>query len=161
MQLSHHCICGEIIASTRVSTPWELVMISACPSTCICSPFAASRMMYWSSLGVMLSRLATLLDTTVLVQPVSGMAPTLRVALESFVDSHRSRGGVAMPVLALAALHQTISGSPLLFWDWFSFFASLVSSVACFANCGLVLPCLLYTSPSPRDLSTSRMPSSA
>ena len=25
----------------------------------------------------------------------------------------------------------------------------------------LVLPCLLYTSPSPRDLSTSRMPSSA
>ena len=26
---------------------------------------------------------------------------------------------------------------------------------------GLVLNCLLYTSPSPRDLSTSRMPSSA
>ena len=25
----------------------------------------------------------------------------------------------------------------------------------------LTLPCLLYTSPSPRDLSTSRMPSSA
>ena len=25
----------------------------------------------------------------------------------------------------------------------------------------LVRPCLLYTSPSPRDLSTSRMPSSA
>ena len=25
----------------------------------------------------------------------------------------------------------------------------------------LVFPCLLYTSPSPRDLSTSRMPSSA
>ena len=24
-----------------------------------------------------------------------------------------------------------------------------------------VIPCLLYTSPSPRDLSTSRMPSSA
>ena len=24
-----------------------------------------------------------------------------------------------------------------------------------------ILPCLLYTSPSPRDLSTSRMPSSA
>ena len=27
--------------------------------------------------------------------------------------------------------------------------------------CGLCNPCLLYTSPSPRDLSTSRMPSSA
>ena len=26
---------------------------------------------------------------------------------------------------------------------------------------GYVIPCLLYTSPSPRDLSTSRMPSSA
>ena len=26
---------------------------------------------------------------------------------------------------------------------------------------GLLRPCLLYTSPSPRDLSTSRMPSSA
>ena len=26
---------------------------------------------------------------------------------------------------------------------------------------GLLEPCLLYTSPSPRDLSTSRMPSSA
>ena len=25
----------------------------------------------------------------------------------------------------------------------------------------LAIPCLLYTSPSPRDLSTSRMPSSA
>ena len=27
--------------------------------------------------------------------------------------------------------------------------------------CSMVDPCLLYTSPSPRDLSTSRMPSSA
>ena len=26
---------------------------------------------------------------------------------------------------------------------------------------GVAVPCLLYTSPSPRDLSTSRMPSSA
>ena len=28
-------------------------------------------------------------------------------------------------------------------------------------NIKLILACLLYTSPSPRDLSTSRMPSSA
>ena len=28
-------------------------------------------------------------------------------------------------------------------------------------NSGLIKDCLLYTSPSPRDLSTSRMPSSA
>ena len=29
------------------------------------------------------------------------------------------------------------------------------------ANTGVTYTCLLYTSPSPRDLSTSRMPSSA
>ena len=29
------------------------------------------------------------------------------------------------------------------------------------ASAGLIRSCLLYTSPSPRDLSTSRMPSSA
>ena len=35
--------------------------------------------------------------------------------------------------------------------------------LTCFglANVFLFYPCLLYTSPSPRDLSTSRMPSSA
>ena len=31
----------------------------------------------------------------------------------------------------------------------------------CFCPCSLPCDCLLYTSPSPRDLSTSRMPSSA
>ena len=30
-----------------------------------------------------------------------------------------------------------------------------------FMNAGAYVTCLLYTSPSPRDLSTSRMPSSA
>ena len=30
-----------------------------------------------------------------------------------------------------------------------------------FCGCSTVFGCLLYTSPSPRDLSTSRMPSSA
>ena len=30
-----------------------------------------------------------------------------------------------------------------------------------FENLSYLIPCLLYTSPSPRDLSTSRMPSSA
>ena len=29
------------------------------------------------------------------------------------------------------------------------------------AECDVIITCLLYTSPSPRDLSTSRMPSSA
>ena len=34
-------------------------------------------------------------------------------------------------------------------------------AIAAIANTGLNVICLLYTSPSPRDLSTSRMPSSA
>ena len=34
-----------------------------------------------------------------------------------------------------------------------------MTETAWFAD--IILPCLLYTSPSPRDLSTSRMPSSA
>ena len=54
--------------------------------------------------------------------------------------------------------------------DFTAFF--LASSIMCFLSlsskkyeyifcCGLIYFCLLYTSPSPRDLSTSRMPSSA
>ena len=37
----------------------------------------------------------------------------------------------------------------------------LTSSIMLITDPGHALPCLLYTSPSPRDLSTSRMPSSA
>ena len=36
-----------------------------------------------------------------------------------------------------------------------------ILQIAVLRNLFGVLPCLLYTSPSPRDLSTSRMPSSA
>ena len=38
---------------------------------------------------------------------------------------------------------------------------ALLKALNCIANLGLNMSCLLYTSPSPRDLSTSRMPSSA
>ena len=37
----------------------------------------------------------------------------------------------------------------------------LIKKISDTLNCGILLICLLYTSPSPRDLSTSRMPSSA
>ena len=40
-------------------------------------------------------------------------------------------------------------------------FAAEVERVLSMADGALLLICLLYTSPSPRDLSTSRMPSSA
>ena len=39
--------------------------------------------------------------------------------------------------------------------------ASLLLGAAMFVASARAWPCLLYTSPSPRDLSTSRMPSSA
>ena len=39
--------------------------------------------------------------------------------------------------------------------------AACFTCVALMNRCARSLPCLLYTSPSPRDLSTSRMPSSA
>ena len=44
-----------------------------------------------------------------------------------------------------------------------AFAGSLTLSAACLSTNALALDvtCLLYTSPSPRDLSTSRMPSSA
>ena len=38
--------------------------------------------------------------------------------------------------------------------------SSMLKEVYC-ADAVVLIPCLLYTSPSPRDLSTSRMPSSA
>ena len=39
--------------------------------------------------------------------------------------------------------------------------AALALLLMFWAGSGQSIPCLLYTSPSPRDLSTSRMPSSA
>ena len=45
--------------------------------------------------------------------------------------------------------------------DWLSEQADVVIRFQGGHNAGHTLVCLLYTSPSPRDLSTSRMPSSA
>ena len=51
-----------------------------------------------------------------------------------------------------------VLGLASLFWGWVN--PAAVEWLA-IAVCGLAGGCLLYTSPSPRDLSTSRMPSSA
>ena len=55
-----------------------------------------------------------------------------------------------------------------LFLTWYSAFYDKVTDCGCFGDAIKLTPwetfyknCLLYTSPSPRDLSTSRMPSSA
>ena len=51
----------------------------------------------------------------------------------------------------------TISGGIAISYDTIS----IDSTVVCVADAVVPNICLLYTSPSPRDLSTSRMPSSA
>ena len=48
-----------------------------------------------------------------------------------------------------------------LFFCWVSGFSRPVSDVVLKFFCGEFDPCLLYTSPSPRDATLSRMPSSA
>ena len=52
----------------------------------------------------------------------------------------------AIPLGIIAALNRNS------FFDWFSMMLALM---------GVSMPCLLYTSPSPRDRTRSRMPSSA
>ena len=69
------------------------------------------------------------------------------------------------PLAALAAL--TLLASPAIAEDVTSLTVTIegISKVQGTINLGLFdeagYTCLLYTSPSPRDLSTSRMPSSA
>ena len=55
-----------------------------------------------------------------------------------------------------AAAAAVMTGSP-----WLGLFAAIGVSVCLSLLHGFACICLLYTSPSPRDLSTSRMPSSA
>ena len=64
------------------------------------------------------------------------------------------------PALVLNADYRPLSYYPLSLWSW----QDTVKSV--FLDRVIIVSkydrdCLLYTSPSPRDLSTSRMPSSA
>ena len=74
-----------------------------------------------------------------------------RVAYAVFLSptSHR----IVLRVFMLCALHFACMGLALLAFG--AFYYAWVPKVA------LSKDCLLYTSPSPRDLSTSRMPSSA
>ena len=70
---------------------------------------------------------------------LSGIVPVKQVALQYYPDYN--------PQSASRALRMSIKTYPLL-----SHALSLV---------GWTSPCLLYTSPSPRDVEESRMPSSA
>ena len=54
--------------------------------------------------------------------------------------------------------YQPAGGKPLI---WLSDEAAYAAGKSVRGGVPVCWPCLLYTSPSPRDLSTSRMPSSA
>jgi len=68
----------------------------------------------------------------------------------SLAREHYGLAGVLVALLAGIALSVSVDALVL---------ASKGASVTAFVT--RILLCLLYTSPSPRDLSTSRMPSSA
>ena len=87
-------------------------------------------------------------------------AECFRLAPEEMIDAMQSWGQLSIPVRLVAA--QAVVGSLLaLIWGIgggaHSGLAALTGAAIAVAGNG----CLLYTSPSPRDLSTSRMPSSA
>ena len=63
------------------------------------------------------------------------------------------RGGEAWRALVSSALAVSAAGGVMVVAPQGFFAAAIVLALLCV--------CLLYTSPSPRDLSTSRMPSSA
>ena len=81
--------------------------------------------------------------------------------------SNRFRGTVweesiiyCPPQIQLVALSATI-GNPQELTDWITAVRNSNVDNQQRYECELINSCLLYTSPSPRDLSTSRMPSSA
>ena len=81
-----------------------------------------------------------------------------RAAGERVVGAVRRATRERLPVLALPA-----SGGTRMQEGTAAFLqmASIAEAVGSHRRAGLPYLCLLYTSPSPRDLSTSRMPSSA
>ena len=60
--------------------------------------------------------------------------------------------------LAYAERQFTLLGP---WWSWHFMLLAIVHAAIAYAFASPLVLCLLYTSPSPRDLSTSRMPSSA
>ena len=78
--------------------------------------------------------------------PESASDDTAR-QVESLLTSGEEASRTGDAKSALAAFNKAISLDPSSDMAWF--------------NRGVLLDCLLYTSPSPRDMSASRMPSSA
>jgi len=86
-----------------------------------------------------------------------GKQPAERTAgeLASFI-------GAAQQTLEIAIYDLKLAGAPAdMVRDAIRGAAARGVAVRLIYNVDFAYPCLLYTSPSPRDLSTSRMPSSA
>ena len=114
-------------------------------------------------------------------QPQSGQPQSEQPSSEQ--SSSEQRVGLLLPAMpnlhshafqrAMAGMTETRGDDPQdSFWSWrklmYRFLDRLtpddVESIAAFGQMEMLesgYTCLLYTSPSPRDLSTSRMPSSA
>ena len=89
---------------------------------------------------------------------LDGAATFLRDSDEVMLTSHvNSDGDGVGSCLALAGLLRSLGKTPSIVLQDFP--ADTYSFLEGFD--AIIQACLLYTSPSPRDLSTSRMPSSA
>ena len=91
-----------------------------------------------------------------------GLTAGVFVALVGYGDFSRTIGEIgSLPMRHLfVGLGLAFSNFLLRFLRW-AFYLKVLRIEAPVGISGLVFLCLLYTSPSPRDLSTSRMPSSA
>ena len=69
--------------------------------------------------------------------------------------------GLLLPFFIAALLKTAQGSSTVSIITTAAMIAPLLDALGLSSEMGKVLSCLLYTSPSPRDLSTSRMPSSA
>eukprot|EP00831_Metopus_contortus_P041624 TRINITY_DN3269_c0_g1_i1.p4 TRINITY_DN3269_c0_g1~~TRINITY_DN3269_c0_g1_i1.p4 ORF type:complete len:100 (-),score=8.53 TRINITY_DN3269_c0_g1_i1:129-428(-) len=78
----------------------------------------------------------------------AGCITTLFFLNDTFFICDSRISGVVSPYQAIPVIVEEPSSFTLILLFTFPMYSALI-------------PCLLYTSPSPRDLSTSRMPSSA
>ena len=83
---------------------------------------------------------------------------------QTFLGQKRDASGLVGVVGVAQASAATASDHSLTFGDKLQTFLLIIASLNIFVgifNLFPLLPCLLYTSPSPRDRQKSRMPSSA
>ena len=122
------------------------------------------------SLNISLVITATLGNTLVLIalHKVSSIHPPTKFLLRCLAMSDFCVGVIVQP-LFVAFLMEIASGkwqilfltSITLSFTLCGFSLATAAAISEHRLLALLLGCLLYTSPSPRDLSTSRMPSSA